>query len=103
MILASYRKEKDSMGSKAVPADRFWGAQTQRSLENFRIGEETMPAPLIHALGLQKMAAARANMHLGALDEKLGKAIVRASTEVAGGSLDDRFPFGRPAPALRPI
>jgi fumarate hydratase class II len=93
MIVASYRKEKDSMGSKEVPADRFWGAQTQRSLENFRIGKETMPAPLIHALGLQKMAAARANMHLGKLDEKLGKAIVRACTEVAGGSLDDHFPL----------
>ena len=87
------RVEKDSMGSKKVPADRYWGAQTQRSLENFRIGTERMPAPLIHALGIQKMAAAKANMKLGLLDRRLGKAIVAAAAEVAAGKLDDHFPL----------
>jgi fumarate hydratase class II len=70
------RIETDTMGKIAVPADRYWGAQTQRSLENFRIGEERMPAPLIRALGLQKKAAALANMALGELDALIGDAIV---------------------------
>jgi fumarate hydratase class II len=62
------RIETDSMGEIAVPADKYWGAQTQRSLQNFKIGGETMPLPLIRALGVQKKAAALANMELGALD-----------------------------------
>src|SRR5262249_11379115 len=87
------RMESDSMGNVAVPDDRLWGAQTQRSLENFRIGGQRMPIPLIHAYGLLKQAAALANMKLGKLDEKLGKAIADASAEVAAGQLDDHFPL----------
>ncbi|MGH6881535.1 MAG: lyase family protein, partial [Hypericibacter sp.] len=87
------RMESDSMGNVAVPDDRLWGAQTQRSLENFRIGGQRMPALLIHAYGLLKQAAAQANMKLGKLDKKLGKAIVEASGEVADGKLDDHFPL----------
>jgi len=76
------------MGALQVPADCYWGAQTQRSLQNFRIGGERMPAPLVHAFGIQKKAAAQANMALGALDKKLGHAIVQASDEIASGKLD---------------
>ena len=87
------RTETDSMGTVEVPAARYWGAQTQRSRQNFRIGDERLPAPLIRALGIQKLAAARANMALGALDEKLGKAIEEAAREVADGKLTDEFPL----------
>ncbi len=81
------------MGEIKVLADRYWGAQTQRSLENFRIGTERMPEPLIRALGLQKRAAARANLRLGLLDPKLGAAIAGAAKEVAEGLLTDHFPL----------
>jgi fumarate hydratase class II len=81
------------MGDVAVPLDRYWGAQTQRSLENFRIGTERMPLPVIRALGIQKMAAARANMELGVLDARLGAAIVDAAHEVIDGALEDHFPL----------
>ena len=87
------RTETDSMGKVAVPADKYWGAQTQRSLENFKIGTETMPLPLIRALGVQKMAAALANMELRVLDASLGAAIVAAAQEVVDGVLDDHFPL----------
>ena len=87
------RIETDSMGEIAVPADRYWGAQTQRSLQNFRIGEERMPAALIRALGLQKKAAALANMELGELDKRIGEAILRAADEVIDGTLADHFPL----------
>jgi fumarate hydratase class II len=87
------RMESDSMGAVAVPDDRLWGAQTQRSLENFRIGGQRMPLELIHAFGLLKQAAALANMKLGKLDKKLGKAIAAAAAEVAAGRLDDHFPL----------
>ncbi|MBU6475836.1 MAG: class II fumarate hydratase [Alphaproteobacteria bacterium] len=87
------RIESDSMGEVKVPADKYWGAQTQRSFENFKIGTEKMPLPLIHALGIQKKAAAMTNMELGALDKKLGDAIVKAADEVAQGKLDDHFPL----------
>jgi fumarate hydratase class II len=87
------RKETDSMGAVDVPANRYWGAQTQRSLENFRIGGERMPEPLIRALGIQKQAAARANMALGELDARIGDAIVAAAEEVANGKLSDHFPL----------
>ena len=90
---ANARIETDSFGPIEVPADRYWGAQTQRSLENFKIGGERMPAPLIEALGLQKKAAALANMALGALDNKLGEAIVKAADEVIDGTLADQFPL----------
>ena len=87
------RIESDSMGEIAVPADRLWGAQTQRSLENFRIGGERMPLPLIHAFGILKLAAAETNMRLGTLDRKIGEAIVAAAREVADGKLDEHFPL----------
>ena len=87
------RIETDTMGEIAVPADRLWGAQTQRSLQNFRIGGERMPLPLVHALGLIKGAAARANRQLGLLDAKLADAIEAAAAEVADGELDAEFPL----------
>lgn len=89
----TYRTEKDSMGEIQVAADRYWGAQTQRSLENFRIGGERMPLPVIRALGLQKWAAARANIKLGLLPETLGSAIAQAAEEVWKGRWDDHFPL----------
>ena len=87
------RIERDSMGAIAVPAEHLWGAQTQRSLENFRIGGERMPLPLIHALALEKQAAARANMALGVLDRQLGTAIAVAAEAIADGHHDDEFPL----------
>jgi fumarate hydratase class II len=87
------RIETDSFGEIAVPADRLWGAQTQRSLENFRIGGERMPLPLVHALGTIKAAAARTNCQLGLLDGKLAEAIEAAAAEVASGKLDAEFPL----------
>ena len=87
------RIETDSMGEVAVPADCYWGAQTQRSLQNFRIGEERMPGPLIRALGIQKKAAALANIELGALDRRIGEAIASAAAEVTEGKLADHFPL----------
>ena len=87
------RTETDSLGAVEVPADRYWGAQTQRSLENFKIGTERMPAGLIHAFGLQKKAAALANKELGEVPSEIADAIVSAAGEVAGGTLDDEFPL----------
>jgi fumarate hydratase class II len=87
------RTETDSFGAIEVPADRYWGAQTQRSLQNFRIGTEKMPLPLVHALGLIKRASADVNMGLGRLDRTLGEAIVTAADEVARGELDEHFPL----------
>ena len=87
------RTERDSMGPVEVPAARLWGAQTQRSLENFRIGGERMPLALIHAFGIQKQAAAEANMDIGALDRKRGRAIAAAASAVAQGRHDDEFPL----------
>ena len=91
--ISATRIERDSMGEIEVPADRYWGAQTQRSLQNFRIGGERMPEPLIRALGLQKKAAALANIALGELDQRIGEAIVAAADEVIAGELDDHFPL----------
>ncbi|HUX80069.1 MAG TPA: lyase family protein, partial [Alphaproteobacteria bacterium] len=87
------REEIDSFGPILVPADKYWGAQTERSHRNFRIGVEVMPFPLIRALGLQKKAAALVNMELGELDPSLGKAIVRAAEEVETGKLNSHFPL----------
>ena len=87
------RIETDSLGEVAVPADAHWGAQSQRSLYNFAIGTETMPAPLVKALGIQKMSSAKANMDLGVLDAKIGEAIVSAAKEVIDGTLADQFPL----------
>ena len=87
------RSETDTFGAIDVSADRYWGAQTQRSLGNFRIGTERMPAPLISALGLIKKAAAEVNMESGRLDAIIGEAIMHAAAEVADGRLDDHFPL----------
>jgi len=87
------RIETDSFGPIAVPADRYWGAQTQRSLENFRIGGERMPRPLIRAFGLIKRVAAEVNHALGSLDARRTRAIVKAAQEVIDGKLDDHFPL----------
>ena len=87
------REESDSFGPISVPADKYWGAQTERSRQNFPIGTEVMPLPLIRSLGLQKKAAALVNMDLGELDPIIGKAIVAAAEEVAEGKLDDHFPL----------
>ena len=92
-IQGATREESDSFGPIAVPADKYWGAQTERSRQNFRIGVEIMPLPLIRALGLQKKAAALVNMELEELDPKIGKAIVLAAEEVEQGKLDDNFPL----------
>lgn len=91
--MSGVRTETDSFGPIEVPADRYWGAQTQRSLQNFRIGGERMPVPLVRALGIQKRAAAAANMKLGVLDPKLGAAIMAAADEVIDGRLADHFPL----------
>jgi fumarate hydratase class II len=91
--MAGVRVESDTFGPIEVPAERYWGAQTQRSLQNFRIGGERMPQPLIRALGIVKLAAARVNVRLGALDPKIGDAVARAAEEVASGRLDDEFPL----------
>ncbi|HEY1448580.1 MAG TPA: class II fumarate hydratase [Caulobacteraceae bacterium] len=87
------RTETDSFGPIEVPADRYWGAQTQRSLQNFRIGWEKQPAPIVRALGVIKRAAAETNMALGKLDPRLGETIVAAAQEVAEGKLDSHFPL----------
>jgi len=91
--MSNIRIEHDTMGPVEVPADKLWGAQTQRSRENFKIGDQRMPLPLIRAFGIQKKASALANMKLGELDAKLGEAIVAAADEVMAGKLDDHFPL----------
>ena len=90
---ARSRIETDTFGPIEVPADRYWGAQTQRSIENFRIGTERMPRPLIRALGIVKRAAAEVNHSLKLVDARRARAIVRAAQEVTDGHLDDHFPL----------
>ena len=87
------RTESDSFGALEISSDAHWGAQTQRSLENFRIGTERMPLPLIHAFGIVKQAAAEVNRELGSLDRKRADAIVRVAREIAEAKLDDHFPL----------
>ncbi len=87
------RTETDTFGPIEVPSDRYWGAQAQRSLGNFKIGLERQPLPIVRALGIVKRAAAEINMALGHLDAKLGAAIVRAAQEVIDGKLNDHFPL----------
>jgi len=93
MSAQSTRLERDTFGEIEVPADRLWGAQTQRSLQNFRISGERMPRDLIHALAMVKKAAAQVNMDLGVLDERKGKAIVAACDEILGGQHLEDFPL----------
>ncbi|HPE30745.1 MAG TPA: class II fumarate hydratase [Parvularculaceae bacterium] len=87
------RTETDTFGPIEVDASRYWGAQAQRSLGNFKIGLEKQPAPIIRALGVIKRAAAETNMALGTLDQQLGETIVKAAQEVIDGKLDDHFPL----------
>ena len=81
------------MGTIPVPTDRYYGAQTERSLHHFNISHDRMPAPLIHAFGFLKKACALANQELGLLPKEKADLIVRAATEVAEGKLDDHFPI----------
>ncbi|HHJ10470.1 MAG TPA: class II fumarate hydratase [Bacteroidetes bacterium] len=88
------RIEHDTMGTVEVPADKYWGAQTQRSKNNFKIGEPaSMPIEIIHAFGVLKKAAAMANMDLGVLPEEKSKLIIQVCDEIIGGKLDDQFPL----------
>src|SRR5215831_10593012 len=87
------RTETDTFGPIDVAADRLWGAQTQRTRHNFRIGEERMPQPIIRALAIVKRAAAEVNLELGLLDARRAEPIARAAQEVIDGKLDDHFPL----------
>jgi fumarate hydratase class II len=89
----STRSETDSFGPIDVQADRYWGAQTERSRRNFRIGRDRMPMPIIHALGIVKLASAETNRELGLIDQRRARAIARAAREVIDGQLDDHFPL----------
>jgi fumarate hydratase class II len=87
------RTETDTFGPIEVPADRYWGAQTERSKHNFRIGNERMPMPIVRGLAIVKLASAQTNLELGLLDQRRARAIVRAAREVIDGQLDDNFPL----------
>src|SRR4030088_1100700 len=89
----STRSKTDSFGPIDVPADRYWGAQTERSRQNFRIGADRMPMAIVRALGIVKLASAETNRELGLLDQRRARAIVRAAREVIDGKLDDHFPL----------
>ncbi len=91
--MSGTRSEKDSFGPIDVPAERLWGAQTERSRRFFRISEERMPLPVVHALALVKRSAARVNASLGLLDAKKAEAIARAADEVLAGRHDAEFPL----------
>ena len=91
--MANTRTETDSFGPLEVPADKYWGAQTQRSIINFPIGWEKQPIAIVRALGVIKQACAEANMAQGSLDEARGKAIMQAASEVVAGKFDDNFPL----------
>jgi fumarate hydratase class II len=91
--MSNVRIERDTFGNIEVPADRLWGAQTQRSLQNFKISGERMPAPLIRALAQVKRAAAQVNMDLGVLAKEKGQAIIAAADEVIAGKHDGEFPL----------
>ena len=91
--MSDVRIESDTMGTIEVPADRYWGAQTQRSLENFKIGDERMPRPVLRAMGIVKHASATVNQQLGKLDDGLADAIRQAGQQVIDGELDDHFPL----------
>ena len=93
MTERSFRIERDTLGEVRVPADALWGAETQRALENFRVGNEQVPREVIHALALVKKGAAAANRECGVLDERKARAIAGACDEVMSGSLDAHFPL----------
>src|SRR6478735_12785022 len=89
----STRTETDSFGPNEVAADRYWGAQTERSRQNFRIGNDRMPMAIVRALAIVKLASAETNRELGLIDRRRAGAIVRGAREVIGGKLDDHFPL----------
>ncbi|MGB1361383.1 MAG: class II fumarate hydratase [Alphaproteobacteria bacterium] len=91
--MTNNRIETDTMGEMQVPNDKYWGAQTARSLQNFKIGGETMPSPLIRALGILKKNACKTNLELGVIDKNIADAIIKASDEVISGSLNEHFPL----------
>ena len=91
--MSEFREEHDSLGTVQVPADRYWGAQTQRSIGNFPIGDETMPAPVIRAYARLKKACALCNAELGVLQQDTAQAIARACDDILEGRLDDEFPL----------
>jgi len=91
--MSELRQEHDAFGPVSIPANRYWGAQTQRALEVFGRHGERFPAALIHAFGLQKLASARANKRLGTLKEDLALAIEQAAVQVAAGAFDEHFPL----------
>ena len=93
--MAETRIEKDTMGEIEVPSDRYWGAQTQRSLKYFQAGagQDTMPRELIKAFGILKKAAAMANVELKLLEKERGRSIIQVADEVISGKLDDHFPL----------
>src|SRR5258707_5514337 len=93
MPSSNVRIERDTFGPIEVPADKLWGAQTQRSLINFKISGEHMPRALLYALATVKKAAAMVNLDLGTLDPKKGQAIIQAADEVLEGKHDDQFPL----------
>ena len=87
------RLESDTMGHIPVPADKYWGAQTQRSLEHFAIGNNPMPIEVIHAFGILKKAAAIVNFELGLMPKDMMELLVKATDEIISGKLDDQFPL----------
>jgi fumarate hydratase class II len=91
--MTTSRTETDTFGPIEVPANKYWGAQAQRSIGNFKIGWEKQPLPIVRALGIVKRAAAETNMSLGKLDKRVGEAIVNAAQEVIDGKHDDHFPL----------
>lgn len=91
--MSDYRTEQDSFGEIQVPADKYWGAQTQRSLQNFKIGGERLPLPFIRAMGIQKRAAAEVNRDMDELPQDIANPIIQAATEVHDGKLNDHFPL----------
>src|SRR5206468_11748182 len=94
LMASDSRTESDSFGPIEVPGDAYWGAQTERSVENFPFGpKEQMPLEIVHALGFIKQAAARVNARIGGLDPKLAEVIQQAAAEVARGDLDNQFPL----------
>jgi len=89
----SFRIEKDTMGPVEVPSDKYWGAQTQRSLNNFKIGDRKMPVEIIYAFAYLKKAAALANLELGVLPKEKAELIAKVCDEILEGKLDDQFPL----------
>ena len=88
-----YRIERDTMGEVKVPADKYWGAQTQRSFENFKIGTEKMPKEIVKAFGIMKKAAAKVNAQLGTLSQDRADIIIKVCDEIIDGKLEGEFPL----------